>query len=91
MIGLTSDDEGGGQRPGDADRDDADRDGGRARAEPPRPRRVQLRIVPVTPTYVCVDHGPGTDVVFENTIDAPQTFRGKRVRVLLGKREISCG
>jgi hypothetical protein len=35
-----------------------------------------------------VDHGPGTDVVFENTIDSPQRWRGRRVRVLLGKRDV---
>jgi hypothetical protein len=49
---------------------------------------VALRVVPATPTYVCVDHGPGTDVVFENTIDSPQRWRGRRVRVLLGKRDV---
>jgi cytoskeletal protein RodZ len=52
------------------------------------PKRVALRIVPATPTYVCVDSGEGTDVVFENTIDGPQTFRGKRLRVNLGKRDV---
>ena len=46
--------------------------------KPAPPRRVSLRITPATPTYVCVDHGSGTPVVFEDTIDAPQTFRGKR-------------
>jgi cytoskeleton protein RodZ len=56
--------------------------------EPPRPTRVRLRVVPATPTYICVDRGPGTDVVFEATIEAPQTFRGKRVRVNLGKRDV---
>jgi hypothetical protein len=47
-----------------------------------------LRVVPTTPVYVCVDHGLGTAVVFENTIDSPQTFRGKRLRVNLGKRDV---
>jgi hypothetical protein len=45
-------------------------------------------VTPATPTYICVDHGPGTPVVFENIIDSPQTFRGKRVRVNLGKRDV---
>jgi hypothetical protein len=49
---------------------------------------VALRIVPATPTYVCVDRGAGTEVMFESTIDAAQRFRGKRLRVNLGKRDI---
>jgi cytoskeleton protein RodZ len=53
-----------------------------------RPRRVALRITPLTPTYVCVDRGSGKPVLFENTIDAPQTFRGKVVRVNLGKTDV---
>ena len=56
--------------------------------ESPAPRRVRLRVVPATPTYICVDRGPGSDVVFEATIEEPQTFRGKRVRVNLGKRDV---
>lgn len=55
---------------------------------PPPPTRVSVRVVPAQPTYICVDHGAGTPVVFENTIDAPQRFRGKRVRVNLGKRDV---
>ncbi|HVG75766.1 MAG TPA: helix-turn-helix domain-containing protein [Thermoleophilaceae bacterium] len=56
--------------------------------KPPPPTRVKLRVVPSTPTWVCVDHGVGTTVVFENTIDSAQTFHGKRVRVNLGKRDV---
>jgi cytoskeleton protein RodZ len=53
-----------------------------------RPTRVVLRISPITPTYVCVDRGSGTPVVFENTIDAPETFRGRTLRVNLGKTDV---
>jgi cytoskeleton protein RodZ len=62
----------------------------RPRGEPERrrPTRVVLRITPLTPTYVCVDRGSGKPVLFENTIDAPQTFRGKVVRVNLGKTDV---
>ena len=52
---------------------------------PPPPTRVALRVVPATPTYVCVDRGAGTPVVFEGTIDTPRRFHGKRVRVNLGQ------
>jgi hypothetical protein len=49
---------------------------------------VVLRITPITPTYVCADRGPDTPVIFENTIDSPQTLRGKRIRVNLGKTDV---
>jgi transcriptional regulator with XRE-family HTH domain len=56
--------------------------------KPAVPKRVKLRVIPATATYVCVDHGEGTDVVFEGTIDKTETYRGKRVRVLFGKRDL---
>ncbi len=37
------------------------------------------------PTYVCVDTGPGTEILFEGTLDSARRFRGKRVRLNLGK------
>jgi hypothetical protein len=87
-IGLASDEDGG--------------EGGRAaspetterrttreeRPKPPPPRRVVLRIVPATPTYVCVDRGVGKPVVFERTIADAERFRGKRLRINLGKRDV---
>ena len=52
----------------------------------PAPRRVELRVIPAVPTYVCIDRGPD-QVVFEGTLDAPQTFRAPQtLRVNLGKR-----
>ena len=47
-----------------------------------------LRIAPITPTYACLDRGAGTPVIFENTLAEPQTFRGKRLRVNLGKTDV---
>jgi cytoskeletal protein RodZ len=87
VLGLNAEDDGGGsegEQAGDtATTETRER---RPRAEPqPRPTRVALRVAPIEPTYVCVDRGPETDVVFEGTIDAPQTFRGRVVRVNLGK------
>ena len=41
-----------------------------AKATPAPPKRVALRVVPSTPTYVCVDRGAGTEVTFEGTLDA---------------------
>ena len=63
------------------------REGGR-RERPPPPRRVVLRITPITPTYVCVDHGAGTPIVFEGTLESPQRFRGRILRVNLGKTDV---
>jgi len=58
----------------------------RTPAAPAPPRRVEMRVIPAVPTYVCIDRGP-EEVVFEGTLDEAQTFRAPRViRVNLGKR-----
>jgi cytoskeleton protein RodZ len=85
-IGLASDDSGGGSDQA-ANTETTRQRTTKKRKEKPPPTRVALRIVPATPVWVCVDHGVGTPVVFENTIDSPQKFRGKQVRVNLGKRD----
>jgi cytoskeleton protein RodZ len=56
-------------------------------ATQPTPAGVSLEISPIEPTYACVDKGPGTDIVYEGTIDAPRTFRNPRLlRLNLGRR-----
>lgn len=101
VVGLAGDDggsDGGGDDAADTEtvekRDSARRRAARRRAAArerarkraaARSRRVQVRIVPADATYVCVDDGQG-EVVFEGTLSQPQTFRGRRVRVNLGKR-----
>ncbi len=55
---------------------------------PKRPRRVRLRIVPSNQVYVCLDTGPGTDVTFEGILESPRTFRGRRLRLNLGKTDV---
>ena len=53
---------------------------------PGPPRRVELRVIPAVPTYVCIDRGPD-QVVFEGTLAAPRTFRARdTLRINLGKR-----
>jgi cytoskeleton protein RodZ len=86
-IGLMTDDNGGAEK---ASRPESTQTVTKPKPapKPAAPRRVSLRVVPATPTYVCVDRGPGTDVLFENTIDRAQTFRGRRIRVNLGKRDV---
>jgi hypothetical protein len=49
---------------------------------------VRLRVQPTGLTYMCVDRGPGTDVIFEESTEEAQTFRGRRLRMLLGRREV---
>jgi cytoskeletal protein RodZ len=56
--------------------------------KPAPPKRVALRITPANEIYVCVDNGPGTTVRFNGIISSPQTFRGRRVRVNLGKTDV---
>jgi cytoskeleton protein RodZ len=49
-------------------------------------KRVELRVIPALPTYVCIDRG-ADDVVFEGTLDSAQTFRSPQtLRINLGKR-----
>jgi cytoskeleton protein RodZ len=53
---------------------------------PATPERVELRVIPAFPTYVCIDRGP-EQIVFEGTIDSPETYRAPDVlRINLGKR-----
>jgi cytoskeleton protein RodZ len=60
------------------------------RRRPAPPQGVNVRVDPAEPTYLCVDTGPGTAVVFEDTLSAPRTFRNpNRLRMNLGKRSIS--
>jgi cytoskeleton protein RodZ len=56
----------------------------RKKATPPKPKLVRLRVVPSSPTYLCVDRGAGTAVVYEDTAATPQTFRGRHLRVNIG-------
>jgi cytoskeletal protein RodZ len=88
-IGLSSDDEGGADGEQASEPETTERRT-ETQTQPERapPTRVSVRIVPGTPTWMCVDHGEGTPVVFENTTDTTQRFRGKRVRVNLGKRDV---
>jgi len=87
-IGLASDDSGGGDAASAPETTEAETTKATTPAEPARPKRVRLTVTPASPTYICVDRGAGTPVLFENTIEAAQTFRGKRLRVNLGKRDV---
>jgi cytoskeletal protein RodZ len=53
-----------------------------------RARTVKLRIVPVAATYVCLDKGAGTPVVYEGTLAGPKSWKAKHLRVNLGRRAV---
>jgi hypothetical protein len=58
------------------------------RKRPAAPKRVALRITPADATYVCIDTGPGTPVRYEGTLQAPQTFHGRHLRLNLGNTSV---
>ena len=61
----------------------------RRRAAPaPRPTQVTLRVTPTVPTYVCLDRGPGTEILFEGILSEPRDFKDEKLRINLGKRSV---
>jgi cytoskeleton protein RodZ len=92
VLGLTGGDGGGpdqGEQRGAEQTSDRGEDR-RSRREArrrrrPRTRTVSLRITPQGPTYVCLDRGEGKDPIFEGSIDSTRTFRGRRLRLNLGR------
>jgi cytoskeletal protein RodZ len=89
VLGLTgNDDGGGGGQAANTETTQTTPAKKKKKPKPPPPTSVKLRITPSEATYVCVDKGAGTAIVFQGTIDAPQTFRGKRLRVNLGKSSV---
>jgi cytoskeleton protein RodZ len=53
-------------------------------AAPAAPRSLKLKVVPAEATYLCLDDGKGTKL-FEGTVSTSQSFREKRMRILLGR------
>jgi cytoskeleton protein RodZ len=88
LVGADDDNDGGAQQALDETETQPRRQRTERERPPPRPRRVVLRITPITETYVCIDNGEGTEIRFEGIITAPQTFRGKRLRVNLGNTSV---
>ena len=92
VLGLTGE-EGGDDADSERTATTTAREEPRERERPRRRRRpaattVTLRIVPAEPTYICVDRG-GSPVLFEGTITEARTFRGKRLRLNLGRPSAS--
>jgi cytoskeletal protein RodZ len=62
-----------------------------APAKPHRHRRattVRLRIAPAAATYVCIDKGLGTPVVYEGTLVSPKSWKSRHLRINLGRRGV---
>jgi cytoskeletal protein RodZ len=53
------------------------------------PRRVRLVITPTVATYVCVDRGQGKPPIYQGITAQALTFRGKHLRVNLGKTSVT--
>jgi cytoskeleton protein RodZ len=93
ILGLTGGDDDGddGERAAETgerserEQQRADRERERRERRRSAPRGVALRVIPSEPVYACLDKGPGTDVIFEGILESPRLFRGKRVRINLGK------
>ena len=90
ILGLTGDEDDGRPAPEGTTEATTAQEAPPARPRRPRPRPrpaargISLQIIPVEETYVCIDDGRG-NTVFEGVLTAPQTFRGRRLRLNLGK------
>jgi cytoskeleton protein RodZ len=86
VLGLNADDDGDGEQAADTTTTETRERPRRQRTEPePQPTNVTLRVAPVEPTYACIDTGPETEIVFEGILEEARTFRGRTLRVNLGK------
>jgi cytoskeleton protein RodZ len=85
VLGLTGGDDDGDET---ARTETEQRPARQPKPKPAPPRRVTLRVAPSVPTYACVDTGDATDIVYEGILEEPRTFRGRRLRVNLGKTSV---
>ena len=88
VLGLTGGEDDGGDEAAQTETEPRRPARQRTEPQPAPPRRVNLRIAPSVETYACVDTGQGTDVVYEGILSEPRTFRGRRLRVNLGKTSV---
>jgi cytoskeleton protein RodZ len=93
VIGLVSNNGGGSSSTGtvtnQASKPKKHHRSGRSQTRAAVPRRVSLRITPSVATYMCVDRGLGTTPIYEGITADPQTFRGRHLRVNLGKTSVT--
>lgn len=85
VLGLTSGEDKGKSGKQSARTETTQAPAKKKRKPAPTPTTVTLRVEPDGPTYICLDTGPGTAHLFEGTISEPQTFKGKKLRINLGR------
>jgi cytoskeleton protein RodZ len=94
VLGLTGDDEDGGQRAANGRTETAQRERPAREKRRGTPERkpasttVTLKVAPTVPTYVCLDSGPGTEITFEGILAEARTFKGRKLRINLGKTSV---
>jgi len=89
VLGLSGEEDAPDERAAPPATDTAPRDTGRPEPQSePQPRQVLLRIAPDGETYVCLDRGEGREPFFEGIISEPRTFRGRLLRLNLGRRAV---
>ena len=60
----------------------------RPKAPAPAPSQVALRVTPTVPTYVCLDTGPGTEIIYQGILSEARDFKEKKLRINLGKTSV---
>jgi cytoskeleton protein RodZ len=91
VLGVTGEDEGDGEDRRAADtvtRTERTEPRERRRPRPATPSSVSLRVAPTVPTYLCVDTGAGTEIVYQGILQEPRTFKEEALRVNLGKTSV---
>jgi cytoskeletal protein RodZ len=91
ILGLTANDDKGSKQAADtAQTTQKKKTPRRTKPKPkPAPALVTLQITPNGPTYMCVDRGLGKAVVYSGTTSDSQTFKGKKLRLNLGRTAVT--
>jgi cytoskeletal protein RodZ len=87
ILGLTGNDKSGSNKPTTSTQAKKKKKPSRTketRQVKPKPTSVRLHVVPISATYLCVDRGTGTPVVYQGTTTDSQTFHGKHLRLNIG-------
>jgi cytoskeletal protein RodZ len=90
VLGLTSGDNGSKKTAQDTTTTRQRKKPKRTKPKPkPAPSLVSLQITPNGPVYMCVDRGLGKQVLYNGTTPDPQTFKGKKLRLNLGRTAVT--
>jgi cytoskeleton protein RodZ len=90
VLGLTANDDKGNQAADTTTQPAKKKRAPKKKPKPkPAPALVTLQIAPNGPTYMCVDRGLGKAVLYNGTTADPQTFKGRKLRVNLGRTAVT--